>query len=195
MNKSLKIFTTAFILITLSCLICSVILIIGPQLGLHQFIGSNSETAYKIGRSMVEYTLPTGHHEQGGRDIEIIKMVLISPENEQGEFLGENVILISTYPSWFGLSEEKFQQELRLALLRSAENVSTMEFIREETISIQGNNVTLDIYESFGEYDVPTRMMFSSILPGKLDQLVIVFAGPIDAWNQRTVNQFLESIK
>lgn len=195
MSNSLKIFTTAFILLTISFLACSAMVIVGPQLGLHQFIGSNTKTARKIGSTMIEYSLPAGYQERGGRDIGIIKIVLISPESEQGEFLGENVILISTYPSLFSLSEEKFQQELRLALLRSAENLSTMEFIREETISIQGNNVTLDIYESFGEYDLPTRMIFTSVFPGKSENLIVVFAGPIDSWNQRTVSQFLESIR
>ncbi len=168
---------------------------VGSQLGIHQFLGSNPESAREIAASMVDYTLPASCQEQGGRDIGIIKMVLITPGVQDPQFLDKNVFLLTTYPSVLGLSEDKFRQELQLATLRSAGNVSTMEFVREEAAIIQGEEITLEVYESFGAYDPPTRMVFSSVFPGKSDDIILVVAGPIALWDQEMVNRFIASIR
>ena len=170
-------------------------ILIGSQLGIHQFVGDNPESAKKIASSLLDYTLPAGYIEQGGRDLGVIKMVLITPEGLPPQFHLRHVILLTTYSKALGLSEDQFRQELRLAMLRSVNEVTTMEYIRDVTTTIRGEELTLKVYESFGEYDTPTRMMFSSAFPGKSGDVILGFAGPIGSWNQEIVNRFIESIK
>ena len=177
------------------CVAFGATVLVGSQLGIHQFLGSNSDSAQEIATSMLDYTLPAGYLEQGGRDVGIIKMALITPGGQDPQFLTKNVILITTLPSVFGLTQDQFHQELRLAILRSATDVSTIEFVREGTTTIQGTEITLQVYESFGAHDPPTRMVFSSAFPGKSENVVLVFAGPIASWDQRTVDQFMKSIR
>ena len=80
-------------------------------------------------------------------------------------------------------------------MLRSARDVTTMEFVRAEPATIRGEAITLEVYESFGAYDPPTRMVFSSGFPGKSDRVMLLFAGPIATWDQELNDQFIESIR
>jgi hypothetical protein len=167
----------------------------GTQMGIHQFVGSNPDTARLIGNSIIDYEIPNGYQEQGGRDIGPIQMVLIAASYPGAEFLSESTILVTTFPSGLGLSEGQFQQELRLASLRSSGEVSTMAYVGEGTGIVQGQKVVLKIYESFGEYDPPTRIVISSAFPGKSESIILMFAGPISKWDQLVIDDFMTSIK
>ena len=86
MSRTFKIFSILFTVFITICLACSAALIVGPQLGMHQFVGSNPESAQNIAASMLDYTLPSKYQEQGGRDIGFIKMVLFTPDGKAPDF-------------------------------------------------------------------------------------------------------------
>ena len=70
-----------------------------------------------------------------------------------------------------------------------------MAFVQKVATTIRGEKGTLHVYESFGEHDQPTRIVFSSAFPGKSDKIMIVFAGPIASWDQKVIGQFIASIE
>ena len=112
-----KIWLAALMALILICLAVSAILLIGPQLSIVQFVGNNPEKANKIANSLLDYRLPTGYLEQGGRDVGFVKMALIGPDGKNPQFQDNNVILLTTIPSVLGLSEDQYRQELLLAKL------------------------------------------------------------------------------
>ena len=173
----------------------SLLFLAATQMSLQQFLGNNPTAAQQIGVSIVEYSLPSGYQEQRGRDLGFLKMVLVTPEESITPLLEDNMILLSTTPTIFGLSEEQFQQELRLALLRSNESVTTLELVTEKSTLIQNHEITFNVYESFGEYDLPTRMMISSAFPGKNGDVIVIFAGPQASWDQTAFDKFIASIQ
>ncbi len=195
MNQFLKIILGIVAVISVLCIAASFSLLMGSQMGLNQFIGHNPEKAREIGVSLLEYSLPVGYTESGSRNLGLIKMVVITPGGYEPRYLSQNMIIISTYPTGLGLSADQFQDELRLALLRSTENVSTLQFVRTATTMIKSSAVEFSVYESFGEYDDPARIIVSEVFEGINDGIVILFSGPIEGWDQQMVNDFLGSIR
>jgi len=194
-NKKSSINLTVLAISLVACLSCIAIFLIGSQLSIDQFIGSNSKSARRIANTIIDYNLPPGYLEHGGRDVGIIKIAALTQDGQDPDIGARNLILLATHPSILGISGKQFSQELRLALLRSTEMVSTMEFVREEIRTIRGENTIFEIYESFGEYDPPTRIVLSSVFPGKSENIILVFAGPISTWDQQLVDNFISSIK
>ena len=195
MNKTLKIILGIVVVISVLCLAFSLTLLFGSQMGLDQFVGKNPEKARGIGHSILDYDLPAGYNEKGGRDLGVIKMVVITPRGQEPQYLNQNMIIISTYPAALGLSKDQFRDELRLALLRSAKNVTTLELVRNATTLVKGQELDFAVYESFGEYDDPARIIVSEVFTGNFDDIVILFAGPTNSWDQQMVNDFLASIR
>lgn len=188
--------TVVFLILFLgACILLSVMILTVPDMSIDQFVGRNPEAARRIAVSLVDYTLPADFQEQGGRDIGVIKMAAITPGGQDLEIHARPVLLLTTIPTALGLNEEQFQQELRFSLLRSTKEVSTMEFIGEETATVGDEAITFKFYESFGANDTPTRMVFSSAFPGKRAEIMLVFAGPAAAWDQGVLSQFLTSIR
>jgi len=194
-NKKSSINLTVLAISLVACLSCIAIFLIGSQLSIDQFIGSNSKSARRIANTIIDYNLPPGYLEHGGRDVGIIKIAALTQDGQDPDIGARNLILLATHPSILGISGKQFSQELRLALLRSTEMVSTMEFVRDEIRTIRGENTIFEIYESFGEYDPPTRIVLSSVFPGKSENIILVFAGPISTWDQQLVDNFISSIK
>ena len=185
----------AIIVMMIICLAFSALIILGSQLSIRQFVGNSSESGRKIANSMLDYTLPTGYLEQGGRDIGILKMAMITNDSQDPEFQARNLILLTTLPSILNLSEDHYRQELRLALLRSTEDVTTLSYVETQELTIRGEQMMFEVYESFGDYDTPTRILISPSFPGKSEDIIILFAGPIASWDQKMVRGFIKSIQ
>ena len=191
---------TAVFILSLICIFCAVLILLGSKMSITQFLGDNPNAAKTVADKTVadktlDYELPDGFQEQGGRDIGILRMVAITPGGGEPEFENRPVIIISTYPEIIGLSEDQFRRELRLALLRSTNEVTTLENVQEIKMDIRGEEIAFDVFESYGEYDIPTRILMSSAIAGKKGDVIIIFAGPIADWNQKVFSEFARSIR
>jgi hypothetical protein len=163
-------------------------------MSIEQFLGSNPESAQTIADKMLEYDLPDGYLTHGGRDIGILRMIAITPGGGEPEFENIPVIIVITYPRVFGLREDQFRRELRLALLRSTDEVTTLEYKEELKMDIRGEEIAFQLFESYGEFDVPTRILMSSAIVGKKGEIILIFAGPVAGWDQKVFSNFTRSI-
>ena len=194
MHKTGK--NTVVLMVMISvCLVCAGIFIVGSRFGILQFVSNNPESGRKIANSIVEYTLPGGYLEQGGLNLGVFKMVFITPGGEDPQFHARNVILLASFPSAIDVSDDDIRRELLAAMLRSSSEVTTMGSVGEEITTIRGEEAALQVFESFGAYDPPVRMVFTPVFSGKSGDVMMVFAGPIATWDPEFVDHFIQSIK
>jgi len=176
-------------------LACTLGVIVVSQFGMRNVIGNDPGKAKKIAQSVLDYSLPEGYLEQAGINLGILQMVYLTPGGQEPSFHERNIILMVAIPPDSTIPDDDVRLELQTNLLRASDEVSTMEFIREDSATVRGEPISLKVFESFGQYDPPTRMVYTSVFPGKSANVMLAFAGPIEGWDQRSIDQFLASIK
>jgi hypothetical protein len=168
---------------------------VGSNAVVDWLISDNPDSSRQVGSSIVDYRLPFGYQEQGSLNLVLFKVVYIAPEDNESQFDASSQIMLINVPSALAFRQEEARQEIQLAMLRSSNEISTMEYVGEQFTVIRGEKVRLEVYETFGEYDVPYRMLFSEVFPGKSGNVMLVIAAPINLWDQQVVDQFVGSIR
>jgi hypothetical protein len=164
-------------------------------LGTGGVIADTPEAARELATSILDYTLPDGFQEYEGLNAAVYKLIFITPVGSEPAYDTVPIIVIAAYPKSSNLTDEEVQDELRNSLLRFSEKVSTLETVGTEPASLRGETIELSVHESYGQYDPPVRLMLTPSFEGKSEKVVLVFAGPIEGWDQKMVNRFLSSIR
>jgi hypothetical protein len=193
-NRSYNLIFGAVLVVILG-LVALILFLLLPRILDGQIVASSPEAAAQIGDSITGYRLPTGYLEQQALDLGVFTQVFITPNGEAPDYHVRQIIVMTAYPDSHDVSDEQVAVELRSALLKLNDDVSTMGTVAERAAVIKGEAVTLTVHESFGESDSPVRMVLTPVFRGLEDKVIIVFAGPIAGWNQGVVDQFLSSIR
>jgi hypothetical protein len=174
---------------------CLTGVVFGSRFGMQYLVGNDPGSAKKLAQSILDYTLPAGYLEQSSVNLGLLKTAYLTPGGEDPEFHLRQVILLVAIPPESDLKNDNIRLELQTKLLNASEEASTMEYKRTDQTSVRGEAVSLEVYESWGQYDPPTRMVYTSVFPGKSANVMIVFAGPIESWDQKVVEQFISGIR
>ena len=194
MKPNQKALLVALIVMTAACVGCGTLFMIISDYGMSLFVPDNSESGAKIAQSLINYIPPAGYREHGGVDLGLIKYTYITPDGRFPDYADHNTIILTSVPEIFDLEADQFRLELEFALLAASEEVSTMELIREEPQVIAGSEVVLKYFETFGQYDPPVTMVFSSPFPGKAEEVMVVLAGPSATLDAEFIAKFLTSL-
>jgi H+/gluconate symporter-like permease len=146
--------------------------------------------ASKIGHEIVNYTLPPGYCEQSASSTLGYKVVIIGP---QSGITNAMTIVLMEYPVGSNRSREEVLEETDL----TQEDIDDrhMRIVSTQTVTIQGQPVTLITYESI-ESGSQAYHWVSGIFPGKGNTEVTISATSVkDAWDQAVLDSFLASIK
>ena len=83
----------------------------------------------------------------------VFKVAYITLVDSEAQYDASKQIMLINVPSALALRQEEARQEIQLAILRSSSEVSTMGYVGEQFATIHGEEVRLETFETFGEYD------------------------------------------
>jgi hypothetical protein len=191
MNKQLKMALAVIVGATVLCGTSYVAIYFIAKQAVGQMMPiTDPARASKIGHEIVNYTLPPGYCEQSASSALGYKVVIIGP---QSGITNAMTIVLMEYPVGSNRSWEEVSQETDLM----QENIDDqyMRTVSTQTVTIQGQPVTLTTYESIGS-NGPAYHWVSGIFPGRGNTEVTITATSVkDAWNQAVLDSFLASIR
>ncbi len=191
MNKELKV---ALAVIVGAVVLCGTgyvaIYLIAKQTFSQMMPITDPARASKIGHEIVNYTLPPGYREQSASSALGYKVVIIGP---QSGITNAMTIVLMEYPVGSNASQEEVLRETDLP----QEDVDDqyMRIVSTQTVTIQGQPVTLTTYESI-ESGSQAYHSVNGIFSRKGNMEVTISATSVkDAWDQAALDSFLASIK
>jgi len=155
-----------------------------------QFWNTDLAYAAQIAHEMIDYDLPPGYQEQKAMTIQDARVVIIAHRERP-----DDNMVIELELETINVEEPEYREQIEEMRARevgdhdySTQRVSTQDVI------IRGQPVTLSIREGQDDRGRPARQVIGSFA-GKNGDVVMVIAGVLDTWDQKLVDDFIQSIR
>jgi hypothetical protein len=170
---------------------CALVVMLAPTI--RRFTNSmlwKTDPAYaaQLAHTLLDYELPAGYHAQKGAEIREIRMVMIAPDSGHGLqiYMVDESLTISEQEDW-RMMQEVWAKDI------DGRQYNTQP-AGEFQAQVRGQPLTVSLREGVDDAGMKVKQALVN-LPGKTGDLVIIFFGPAESWNQELVDQFLKSIK
>lgn len=146
-----------------------------------------SEAAHKI----VDYDLPPRYQEQMSMDILFYSFVIIAPESSGSTT--DPIIMLAQF-SQSGTDRKQMEEQLRRSFeQQSGRRGADMQVVEVKTMTIRGEDVEVTTFEGTDQNGNVLRQLITSF-PGKDGTAMLMIIGSAQAWDQKLVDGFIESI-
>ncbi|WP_420632140.1 hypothetical protein [Candidatus Leptofilum sp.] len=148
------------------------------------------EAGAELAGSIVDYDLPPGYEEIGAMNLFVMEVAMISGTDQR------TAIMLAEFSDVFTGSEEDMQQQMRdaFATQTGGQNVN-LEFVGSEDVTINGQEVALGTYEGIDEQGNSIRQIIGVFETKSGNSGMLMIFGPRDNWDERGINQFLDSLE
>lgn len=196
MSRNMKIFLGVIAGILIICCVGAVITFVAlPTIAARFFdqaLIEDPEEVAAIGQEIINYERPTGFLEEGAMQVMGIRMVFMIPElRQQNAF-----IMLMEFPASLSGNEAQMRRQMEETFSRqTGQQDLNMVYKGSETVTINGKEATLGIYEGTDENGMTVRQASAvfetnSGAPG----MVLIF-GPVNEWEGLGLEQFLQSMQ
>ena len=197
MSKGVKITLIVIAVVLVVCCVGGAVAILaggaifGRAVG--QAVVQDPEQAAKMGREIVEYTLPPGYHEVFAMNMLGIKMVAISQKDLTDAAM---VLMLMQFPTTSNLDQEQMERQMQQTWSQQSQRGNfQMRVVGTQKATIRGQSVTLTISEgTSGSSDVTLRQV-TGVFNGKGGMVMLMAMGNTDQWDQTVLDKFLASIE
>ena len=146
-----------------------------------------SQAAHKI----VDYDLPPGYQEQMSMDILFYSFVTIAPTTSSST--RGTVIMLAQF-NQPGVDQKQMEEQIRRSFEQQSGNSQTnMKVVKVEKKTIRGDEVEVAIYEGADQNGLTMRQLITAF-PGKAGTAMLMILGSAQEWDQKLVDDFIESI-
>jgi len=145
-----------------------------------------SEAAHKI----ADYDLPPGYQEQMSMDVLFYSFVTIAPQTPSS---GDAVIMLAQF-NQPGLDQKQMEEQFRRSFeQQSGDRQINMKVVKVEKMTIRGDEVEVATYEGANQNGLAMRELITAF-PGKTGTAILMVIGSAQAWDQKLIDDYLESI-
>jgi hypothetical protein len=154
-------------------------------------VTDNPEEAAEVGRSIVDYELPEGLHEEAAMNFLGTKMVFIAGGERQG-----SAVMLMQFPAAVQAGEVEMRRQMEEALSQQrGQQQFDMEIVSEEEVVINDQTTTLTTFEGTDENGNPYRQV-TGIFDSKDGGTAMLMAlSPISSWEEANIDEFIDSLE
>ena len=197
MDKSTK---TILIIIGSILLVCACVTVGIFATGLWSFnqfvnfvdrgVSESPQEAVRLGSEIADFEVPEGFGSPYSIHFEDVTIVAYKSENEQSH------LLLAQFPEGTSINVEEMLKEIEAgsgdphSLWYNTETT----IIEQETVTIRGQECTLNISEGTSRDGVEFRMATAKF-EGRGGPSLVMIAGPMDEWDAEMAEEFIASIQ
>ena len=154
---------------------------------------TDPESAAQAARKIADYDLPPGYQEQMSMDILFYSFVIIAPETDT-QTTTSPLIMLAQF-SQAGMDRQQMEQQLRQAFeQQSGQRGADMQVVEVKNMVIRGEEVEVTIFEGTDTNGYVVRQLITSF-PGKDGTAMLMVMGSPSAWDDKVIDDFIESIR
>ena len=154
---------------------------------------TDPESAAQAARKIADYDLPPGYQEQMSMDILFYSFVIIAPETDT-QTTTSPLIMLAQF-SQAGMDRQQMEQQLRQAFeQQSGQRGADMQVVEVKNMVIRGEEVEVTIFEGTDTNGYVVRQLITSF-PGKDGTAMLMIMGSPSAWDDKVIDDFIESIR
>jgi hypothetical protein len=191
MSRGLRV---ALVVLAIALFLCCVaglgLTLLGTRLVGRAFI-TNPERVHSIGGQIADYEVPAGYKEMFAMNMGV-KMVALGSGSSTSDFM---MIVLMQFPGGMEISQQEMERQIEQALAHQMGFGSAdMEVVGHQETTIKGEPVTLTVREGTASYGEQLRQV-TGVFPGKSGPTILMIAGEVAAWDDKTVDEFIASIR
>lgn len=154
---------------------------------------TDPESAAQAARKIADYDLPPGYQEQMSMDILFYSFVIIAPDTNT-QTSTSPLIMLAQF-SQAGMDRQQMEQQLRQAFeQQSGQRGADMQVVEVKNMVIRGEEVEVTIFEGTDTNGYVVRQLITSF-PGKDGTAMLMVMGSPSAWDDKVIDDFIESIR
>lgn len=150
------------------------------------------ERAAEVGRSIVDYDLPSGIVEEGAMSFVGMKMVFLTTGEQDG-----GVIMLMQFPAALQMSDADMQAQMQEALSQQTGSDQNMQFqvVKTEEVVINDKQTVLTTMEGTDENGNAIRQA-TAVFESKNGEVAMLMAmSPVASWDSANIDEFIESLR
>jgi hypothetical protein len=153
-----------------------------------QTISVDPQKTGQVARSITDYKLPANYQEAFSMSLLGVSMAGFSSKDNA------TMIMLFQFPQNSGLSQQQMEEQMRQ--MWSQQNRESYNIQKVGTIptTIRGKPVEMSVYEGTSSNGKKVRQLIG-LFEGKNGTALLMVAGDIDQWDQRSVNAFIASMR
>jgi len=153
-------------------------------------MSTDPEAASKAAHEIADYDLPAGYQEQMSMDIAFYSFVTIVPETYG---TGDPIIMLAQFQ--VGTTQQQTEEQMRRSVERQYNTRGVdLRLVESKDATIRGEETVINIYEGLDQSGNTLRQLITSF-PGKDGAAVLMIMGDANQWNERLVDEFIQSIR
>jgi hypothetical protein len=197
MDKSTK---TILIGIGALLLVCGCISVAVLATGLWSFsrithwavenVSERPDVAVRVGSEIADFDIPDGFGSPYSIHFGDVSMVGYLSQNEKSH------ILLAQFPEGTSIRVEEMLEDIRefSSDPHSVWYTTEMTLIEQKTVTIRGEETTLDVSEGISSDGITYRLATAGF-EGRSGPSLVLIAGPLDEWDIDMVESFIASIR
>jgi len=152
---------------------------------------TDTESAAKAAHQIADYDLPPGYQEQMSMDILFYSFAVIAPE---GTSQSTSPTIMLAQFSQAGVNREQMEQQLRQSFEQQyGRGGADMQVVEVKKMVIRGEEVDVTIFEGTDSKGYVMRQLITSF-PGKNGTAMLMVMGSPSTWDDKLIDDFIESI-
>lgn len=153
---------------------------------------TDPESAAKTAHTIVDYELPPGYREKMAMDFFVYTLVMIGPETSSSR--SGPLIMLAQFDT-IGANQQQVEQQIRQSFeQQSGQRGISMKVVEVKKMTIRGQeDVEVTILEGSDEKGFVMRQLLTSF-PGKNGTVMLMIMGPVEFWDEGTIDEFIQSI-
>ena len=154
---------------------------------------TDPESAPQAPLKVADYDLPPGYQEQMSMDIMFYSFVIIAPDTD-AQATTSPIIMLAQF-SQAGMDRQQMEQQLRQAFeQQSGQRGADMQVVEVKNMVIRGEEVEVTIFEGTDANGYVVRQLITSF-PGKDGTAMLMIMGSPSTWDDKVIDDFIESIR
>jgi hypothetical protein len=159
-------------------------------------IKSDPAAASKAAHAIADYELPDGYQEQISMDFLVYTMVMIGPKPKSSSasaFGSGPIIMLAQFQ--IAANRQQMEQQMRQAFAQQyGQSGTNMKLVDVKKMTIRGEQVDVDTFEGTNNNSGLVFRQLLTYFPGKHGTAMLMIMGTAQQWDQKSVDQFIESI-
>jgi hypothetical protein len=186
--------TLIFIIVAIAGVCCLCTAIIGYVMVsrattlVGQTVSMDPQKTGQVAKSITDYKLPANYKEAFSMSLLGVSMAGFSSTDDA------TMIMFFQFPQNSGLSQQQMEEQMRQ--MWSQQNRENYNINKVGTIptTIRGKPVELSVYEGTSSNGKKVRQLIG-LFEGKNGTALLMVAGDIDQWDQRSIDAFIASMR
>jgi hypothetical protein len=154
---------------------------------------TDPQGASEAAHAIADYELPTGYKERISMDFFAYSVVMIGPDAEGSSSAAAKPMIMLTQFQVAANQQQMEEQMRRSFEQQSGRRGLKMEVVEVKQMTIRGDEVDVTTYEGTDENGFVMRELITTF-PGKDGTALLMIIGPAEYWDQKEIDQFVESI-